>query len=139
MNKFVEIEHAADIALKVRGKNLPELFLNALEGLYFLIFETEINIQRENSANKINELFSAPSREELLIDWLSEGLYRVLIDNEIVESCSKLAIETDEYVFKLYGDIQMLKLNSLKMKPVNEIKAVTYHNLEIQKDENGYS
>jgi SHS2 domain-containing protein len=36
---FVEIEHTADWAIRVRGATVPELFINAAAGMYALMPE----------------------------------------------------------------------------------------------------
>ena len=69
--RFEELEHTADIAIRVRGSALGELFANAAYGMACQLAdvkEIEISIEREITLR-------ADDVEMLLVDWLGELLY----------------------------------------------------------------
>jgi SHS2 domain-containing protein len=122
---FEEVEHTADAALRVRGKDFAQLLRNAAFGMLKLaqIFPGEGTGKRESIRIK------ASDREDLLVRWLEELLFRL-------ESCGVV-----------YRDIELKlgKENSLVATltevPVagmgKQIKAVTYHNLHIDERAEG--
>jgi protein archease len=127
---FWEIEHTADIALKVRGRNMNEFFVNAAKGITSLMAgEQSVECFVECSIEKQLEL-KAIDIETLLVDWLSEFCYWA---------------ESEALLFKEI-QINQISHNSLKATLIGSqvtsiaklVKAVTYHNLNINQTENGY-
>jgi SHS2 domain-containing protein len=123
---FEEIEHTADWALHVRGCDLRELFINAALGMATLV--ADVNTIKPNIERQIDlEEFDV---ETLLVSWLSELLWF----NE----------ETDA-VFVRY-EIETLTPTRLKAmvwggrasSQWKHIKAVTFHDLQISKTDDGY-
>lgn len=70
--KYHFLEHTADVRMKVRGKNLKELFQNALEGM-FAFLEPKTKLNSQTIKRQIN--LTAPDQTILLIDFLNEILY----------------------------------------------------------------
>ncbi len=69
---FEEIEHTADRALRIYGRNLPELLLNAAGGLNSLMGAVDdIDSVQEKKSVEIE----AMDAESLLVEWLSELAY----------------------------------------------------------------
>ncbi len=68
---FEEIPHTADVALRVWGQDLRELFLNAARGLAWLMADPE-TVQ---SGAEVSLDLYAPDPETLLITWLGELIY----------------------------------------------------------------
>ncbi|MCS7179432.1 MAG: archease [Anaerolineae bacterium] len=68
---FEEIPHTADVALRVWGNDLKELFANAARGLAWLMADPE-TVQPEK---EIRVDLSAPDEETLLVTWLGELIY----------------------------------------------------------------
>lgn len=68
---FEEIPHTADAALRVWGKDLTELFINAARGLAWLMADPE-TVRPER---KVGLDLSAPDMETLLVTWLGELIY----------------------------------------------------------------
>ncbi|MCS7031208.1 MAG: archease [Gloeomargarita sp. SKYG116] len=68
---FEEIPHTADVALRVWGQDLKELFVNAARGLAWLTADpASICPEKEKSLD-----LSAPDAETLLVTWLGELIY----------------------------------------------------------------
>lgn len=122
---FEEIEHTADWAYRVWGRNLEELFSQAILGLYSLagakLAEGE-KIEREIEVRGIDS-------ESLLVATLNELLHLQNMENLGVYRLDFLKFEATILQAKLI------------LKPLQEwikdIKAVTYHNIAIKPIENG--
>ena len=140
MKDFEIIPHTADLKIRVYGKTLKELFANALIAMFQSIkpINTEYNkcsykneklVCRELTIKHNIELRSTES-ELLLVDFLSEALCLSDINNE-----AYLNLEVHE----LNETFIKATLLGIKIKgfEVAEIKAVTYHDLNI-KFEEGY-
>ena len=69
---FEELEHTADLCLRVRGQDLPALFVNAAQGMFWLM-----RCRPSPDASPMTHELSlkAFDAETLLVDWLNELLY----------------------------------------------------------------
>jgi SHS2 domain-containing protein len=116
---FEEIEHTADWALRVWAPDLPQLFIQAAQGMYHLMDVVLIAGERQAGAIKLEGF----DEESLLVAFLSELLY--------IGEAQGLGYESFELKFEagsLYASLEGAQILSQK----KEIKAVTFHNLEIQ-------
>ncbi|MGD1996423.1 MAG: archease [Anaerolineae bacterium] len=122
---FEEIEHTADVALHIWGRDLAELFVNAARGMASLMVEPET----VEPAVEISLELTADDAEALLVTWLGELLY---------------LSERDDIVF-IDFDVQEITHTRLRGKarggPTEGargyIKAVTFSELEIHPTERG--
>ncbi len=123
---FEEVDHTADHALNIVGKDLKELFISAAEGMTYLMIAHTANIS-EDIARTVT--LEAIDTEILLVEWLSELAY--LAEDEML-------------VFKNFR-IHQISSNHLDAEVIGGtvaaleklIKAVTYHNLKIMKTQRG--
>ncbi|HEY3131729.1 MAG TPA: archease, partial [Acidobacteriota bacterium] len=81
MKKFEELEHTADLGLRVYGKTLANLLANAAEGMFGLIGRAQFNASEMRSltvairlAGEPGEPSPARANEELLYQWLKRLL-----------------------------------------------------------------
>jgi len=125
MKKYELIEHTADVAIKAYGKNLSEAFENAAKGMFDIITD---NSEIE-SVGQYSIKLEAPDLEQLLVDWLSELLFLNTSQNLVF---SFFKVELDEKNKKLSANVFGEKYNISKHKMGVEIKAVTYHMLEVR-------
>jgi SHS2 domain-containing protein len=124
--QFEEIEHTADIALRVWGRDLTALFANAAYGMAYLLTDVEGTIPTVSHEFELE----AEDAEILLVEWLSELLFLG---------------ERDDVVFTVI-DILRVTPNRLSAAvrggPVEErsshIKAVTFSELQIARTDEGY-
>jgi len=132
MKKFKFIDHTADIAVEVYGETLEKLFENSAEAWLTSVLE---EIPAERKEIKSIEL-EANSIEELLVDFLNELNYLLLTKKWIYSSPKNLEIiqTKDSYQFKaaIYGE----EFSNERYRLKEEIKAVTYHQMKIEKTEN---
>jgi SHS2 domain-containing protein len=125
MKTYELIDHTADVGLKAYGKNLSEAFENAAKGMFDIITDkSEIE-----SIGQYNIELEAPDLEQLLVDWLSELLYLNSAKNQVF---GFFKLELDEKNNKLNAKIFGEKFDLSKHKIGAEIKAVTYHMLEVK-------
>lgn len=123
---FEEIEHTADRALRIYGRNLEELLLNAAFGLNSLMGADEDPGATPQTKSIV---LDAEDAEGLLVEWLSELAFWA---------------ESEMLVFGKF-DLQTVSATHIRAavagrqvkKLERHIKAVTYHNLEIVKTETG--
>jgi protein archease len=128
MKEFEILEHTADIGIAAYGKNKREVFINAAKGMFEIIAGETKNL-KENFYDKIK--LEADNLEGLLFAWLNELLY---INETKLVILSKFKIkELSDYQLK--AEVGGAKINLPSIKIIKEIKAVTYHRLEIKKDE----
>ena len=131
MKRYEQIPHTADIAVRVFGKDLRELFENAAWGMFDIIADLE----GLKSSVSVNIDLKAPSKEELLVSWLDELLYNFYTKGIIFFKFEIDFINNEQIVAKAFGRHVGENRNRLK----KEIKAATYHALEVKKDEKGFS
>jgi len=115
---FREIDHTADWALEIWAPDLAGLFGQAILGMNML---TQVVLSPENRITRELE-FTAADPESLLVTFLSELVY-IGEEEDIGFDHLKINIEGIHLTARLEG---------AKIKErMKEIKAVTYHNLEI--------
>ena len=124
-SRIREIEHTADRAFRVRGRDLRELFVNAADAL--------LRIQRQR-ASKTSDLtreviIEGFDRETLLVNWLNEILFLQEVHNETFTRAEILAISHKHLKAQLHGQKgrQARRL----------IKAVTFHGLRVRETKIG--
>lgn len=149
---FEYFETTADMGVIARGKTLEEAFkesAKALSNLMVNINNIEKKIKREIEISS-EDLYS------LLYDFLTELL--VIMDSEYLifsdfdiklyknnkekqkktkkNEKNKNKNKEEEYILKCvaYGE----KLNKEKHEPKEEVKAITYHKMEIKKENDEY-
>ena len=126
MKKYELIDHTADIAIKAYGKNLSEAFENAAKAMFDIITDSS----EVDSIGQYDVELEAPDLEQLLVDWLSELLYLNTAKNQVF---GFFKVELDEKKSKLKAKVFGDKFDLSKHKIGAEIKAVTYHMLEVRK------
>ena len=123
---FEVVEHTADWSLRVYGRDLCDLFVNAALGMAGLLVANPLLVAA-NERREVNlEAFDV---ETLLVDWLGELAY-LAEDKQLVFHQFELR-EVSET--RLSAVIQGGRAERLD----KHIKAVTYHNLEIVSTDEG--
>ncbi len=131
-NNYEIIEHTADVGLKVSGSTKRELFQNAARGMFFLITGfSAFPEQKDREAWPVK--CEASTTEDLLVSWLSELLYihnteYVVFSDFIIRCLTSRLVQAE-----VWG----VKVKDFPCQIEKEIKAVTYHNLYVQKNKKG--
>lgn len=126
---YREVEHTADRALSVWGRTLPALFIGAAQGMYSLMgdLDREGLVATEWRTVSLEGL----DRESLLVDWLNELLYLAESEDLLL-----LKFEIDSLTETiLEGRVGGVPAD----ETVADIKAATYHQLEVKEQEGGWS
>lgn len=128
MKKFEILEDVtADIGFIIYGKNLNELFENAAIAMFEVMIDLnniECKIERKVEINAID-------LESLMYKWLNELLYFVDFENL---AFSKFEVNVDEKNLKLEAKCKGEKIDRNKHKIGTLVKACTYHQLKIWKE-----
>jgi len=118
---FEEIEHTADRAFRVQGRDLSELLVNAVRAVHAL---EGIRSAGETSATRELEVEGIDS-ESLLVNWLNEILF---VEQQHQVRCEKFQIR------ELNGFHVRARVETRGCPGYQTgIKAVTFHNLKICK------
>jgi len=124
--RFEEVEHTADIAIRVWGRDLAELYANAAYGLACQLADPD---EISQTVEHLIEL-EAYDAETLLVAWLGELLYLGERDG-----CA-------------FADFNVLEVTPTRLRAVarcgpvqahrSHVKAVTFSDLEIRRTGEGY-
>jgi len=123
---YREIEHTADWELHVWAPDLSALFVQAARGMYAL---SGTRLQDEPRRSKFLEL-SASDLESLLVVFLEELLFLGEQEQIGFDRFDDMKLNQNRIEVRLEGAPILLQFK--------EIKAVTYHNLEIRETKQGY-
>ena len=127
MKEFEILEHTADIGIEAYGKTKREVFTNAAKGMFEIIAGETKNL-KENFYDKIK--LEADNLEGLLFVWLNELLY-ISETKLVILNKFKIKELSD---FQIEAKVEGIKIDPPFVKIQKEIKAVTYHRLEIKED-----
>ena len=123
--KYEEIDHTADWALKVRGEDLATLFVNAALGMMELA-----GVRTGDDVGQKRQIeIEALDQESLLVDWLHELLVALELERLAFREMDLKITEGR----KLAGTLRTVAISTME-KPV---KAVTYNELQIRESPDG--
>ena len=129
--KFEFFDVTADAGYKAYGNTLEESFENAALAMFEVM--TDTNSIKPEIERKIH--VESEDEYALLYDWLSEFL--VILDSEfLVFSKFKVNIEKKGDEYSLNGTAWGEEFNLKKHESRAEVKAVTYHLMDVKKNEN---
>lgn len=119
------LEHTADIGLTVEGKDLKEIFHEALLGA------GEILKPKFKSKGKIKRIvkISSIDKTSLLVDFLNEALYIGQANKEWVKDVNFKDITNTS----VEAELEMCQISEFG----EDIKAVTYYRAGIRRNEKG--
>ncbi len=118
---FEILEHPSDVKIRALGKTKEELFVNAMLGMV-AVLRPKIKDKKEKIKNKIK--IESVDLNALLVDFLSEVLYLIQTNKEIYNHIKFIKFSDAG----LTGELTGQKIESFG----EDIKAVTYHGLQIQ-------
>lgn len=120
-------EHTADIGLRITGATLDELFAEAGRALFHVLIENADEIRAEEMVE-----FQLHSEDHayLLVDWLRELLYLFDAQHLVL---SQFEVHVNERRPVLSAHCRGEKLDWERHRPGTEVKAITYHNLKLEK------
>ena len=129
MKRYEFFPHTADIGVRVFGKTLKELFENASFALFSVMFERG-GEERERWSFDI----SSSSLDLLLVKYLTEFLYLFDVEFFVPSRVEIDYIDEKSVRGSVYGE----KFDERKHEIKYSVKAITLHNLHIEKEKNIY-
>jgi SHS2 domain-containing protein len=125
------LEHTADIAVKIEAKGLKSLFVKAARAMFDIIAKKPRGLPASAKKN-FTVCLRADNLNELFIDWLNE-LLSLSAAKELIFSEFKIdKLDSNNlkarFSGKAFGDYKL----------ETEIKAATYHEMEIKKSASGW-
>jgi SHS2 domain-containing protein len=131
VKRFEFIEHTADVAVRVFGGSLKELFSSAAMAMFAVLVEKKGNFPKQDlqeiSVDKREE-----TMEDLLKAWLDELLFCYATRQLVLTRIKTLECSEGE----LAGKVLMDRFDPVHYETKNEIKAVTYHELKVARVRN---
>lgn len=119
---FETVDHTADLALVVQGRTLSDLFRHAAEGLMAQLVHPDVPRRRRT---RRRWTLTAPTVEDLLVAWLRELLFAQDVEGlAFMDFTVAVTDETNLTAAATAAD-------RLPDEPLTDIKAVTYHDLEV--------
>lgn len=121
---FEEISHTADWSVRVWAQDLPSLFAEAARAM------NSLSGTLTGNSRRVERTFEseAPDSESLLVAFLSELVYYQEQENLAFDKF-ELEVKSKKLKVEMEG-AQIISLDKA-------IKAVTYHNLRIEKTDQG--
>ena len=129
MKRYEIFPHTADIGIRAFGKTVKELFENASLALFSLMFEKGGEDREKRSFD-----ISSSSLDLLLVKYLTEFLYLFDVEFFVPSRVEIDYIDEKSVRGKVYGE----KFDERKHEVKYNIKAITLHNLHIEKEKNIY-
>jgi len=125
MMKYEFLDHPGDIKIRSFGKDLPELLQNSALGMMSFLYDIdEVKIDHREKIE-----IEAMDLDTLMIDWLSE----LLTFSDTNDSAYT------EFEFEKCTDSHIVaKVGGGPAPAKDDIKAVTYSELDIKKKSEGY-
>lgn len=127
---FTFLDHTADMGIKVTAPTLGGLFENAAQSLMQIMI-------KERPAVKTSILrlsVSGKDLPDLMVRWLGEILYLFEGDSNVV-----MDIDIDSITeTRLEATLHVSPFNPDQHDVATEIKAVTYHRIEVARREHGW-
>lgn len=130
--KYNYLDHTADIAVDIEASTVEELFIGAAFALQETICENNANNSTVEKEIKLSDALM----EILLVSFLSELNYLFQSENWMFSSIHEIKIRNVDQAWNLNAKIGGYKFDRTMMKLKSEIKAVTYHQMEV-KEVNG--
>ena len=123
------LEHTADISIRVKGTDLKELFKNAASAVFDIIAERKT---REGIKVRLAVSQEADNLDELFVNWLNELLSLSAVKDLIFTEFKIDFLDEHSLKAAVFGE----KMNHFRVN--TEIKAATYHELKLGKNDSGW-
>ena len=120
--RYELIDHTADILLRTKGKDLNEAFENAA----YALFDTMCDVSTVKPSKVKKVECEADDPGQLLVDWLSRLLFLCDVD-DMLFSEFEVRITGKKLTARIKGE----KLDADKHHLKTDVKAITYHMLEV--------
>ena len=121
--KYRQIAHMADVAFRIRGESLAEIYINAAEAMTATMADRRRLRLKETRHIEVE----APDREALLVSWLNYLLYLYDVEGFLGRLFEIVELREERLRATARGEIFDPERHEAK----TAVKAATYHHLEI--------
>lgn len=128
------LEHTADMGVEIEANTFESLLS---EGLLALT-DTLTEVERVNLELELPFELVAPSREDLLVEWLSELVYLFETKSVLLRQ-TDLEVEAEDGGWRLRGTVRGERYDPDRHRIKRLVKAITYHQLEVRSSTTGWS
>lgn len=125
MERYTLIDHTADMMVRANGSTLEECFENAA----FALFDQTVDLSNIGTSEETDIRVTGIDDEDRLYSFLSEMLFIEDADNLILKEF-EVSFDGDDVVCHARGET----LDRTRHRIRSEVKAVTYHMMEIDRD-----
>ena len=125
MERYALIDHTADMMVRAFGSTLEECFGNAA----YALFDQTVDLSNVGTSESVDIRVTGIDDEDRLFSFLSEMLFIEDADNLILREFD-VRFEGDDVVCTARGE----RLDRSKHRVRSEVKAVTYHMMQIDRD-----
>ncbi len=128
--RYEEFEHTADIGVNIYGATLEDVFRNA----GYALFNTIVDIEHIQPSLERKVSIVGDDDETLLMNWLRELLYLCAVENEVYREFDIRSLSAGKLNAAIRGERLDMRRHDFK----TELKAVTYHQFQLNKDADGW-
>ncbi len=128
--KYRVIDHTADFGIHVFGFDPKDLFENAAHAL----FDVTAELGTVNAVDAIELRIIGDDWQDLMINWLREVLFLWTGKEKLGKFTKILSIKETSLISMIYYEPFFPERHVIK----NEIKAVTYHQIEVKEGREGW-
>ncbi len=127
---YETFEHTADLGLRIRAADRNTLFEEAARALFAVIVE---DLDSVRPVQSVNIALPADADDYLLFDWLNQLLFH--FDSEhVLFARFKVTVGEHGLTGQAWGE----PLDRARHRLEHEVKAITYHGLKVEKNEDGW-
>jgi len=130
MEAFRVLEHTADIGFEAFGATRKEVFANAARALQNIMVDLNSIVSREELKIQIE----GADAGSLLVNWLSEILYRIDADGRLFHDFTVRALDNRSLTAIARGESFDRNRHQVKL----QVKAITYHQLALDNTADGW-
>jgi len=130
MEAFRVLEHTADIGFEAFGSSREEVFENAARALQNIMVDLNSILPSE----KLEIQVEGADASCLLVNWLSEILYRIDADGRLFHDFNVRDLSDRSLTAIAYGEPFDRARHQVKL----QMKAITYHQLALDKTADGW-
>jgi len=132
--KFEFLEHLADAYVAARGRSLEEAFENAALAMFDVMTDT----QKVESTVKDEVIIEEYDQKALLYSWLEQLLLKFEIEEKLYSKFKVSELLQTNKGWRLNATIFGERFDPTKHVSKVDVKAVTYHQMEISREDHGY-
>lgn len=132
--KFEFLEHVADAYIAAYGQSIQEAFENAALAMFEVMTDTGKVVSRVEDEVVIEEY----DQKALLYSWLEQLLLKFELEGRLYSRFQVTELQETKKGWRLCAVVSGEQFDPSKHESKVEIKAVTYHQMEIRREGDGY-